>query len=963
MYTFLQNIRISSRLMVGYSLLFIVAFVTAGFIVHSLVRDVLKQSIENELQVSTDTVVNMVETAASVSIKNRLRAIAEKNLEIVTNIYQQYEKGDLDKQAAMRKASDILLGQTIGETGYIYCLDGKGIVRVHPMRELVGEDIKDLDFIREQLERRNGFLEYQWKSPGDERPRPKALYMVSFDPWDWIISVSAYRSEFTTLVDAEDFRESIARLRMGESGYSFIVDGSGRTVIHPFAGENLFDLARAQGRDTVRDLLSRKSGSILYQWKNPGEEQARDKILVFRYLPEFDWIVCSTSYVEEMYAPLRKLSWIILSTGLATLLLVLSISLVLGKSVTKPLYRLMRDFERAADGDLSLRSGIESRDEVGLLARQFNMFMGRLELSRDALEKETEVREEVEYRHKLFEKVFESALEGILITDRDARIVAVNPAFSAITGYEPYEVMGHTPRILKSDRHEPEFFRRMWDDLADSGRWTGEIWNRRKNGESYPEIMSISAIRDVNGEVTHYVSVFHDITDMKLQEERIQFQAYHDALTGLPNRDLLCDRLTVAIAHAARKDVRVGLLCIDLDNFKNVNDSLGHAKGDHLLQEVGNLLSLELGADATVARLGGDEFVIMVEGEVDARGMADYGNLILSLFQKPFRLEGEEFYITPSIGMTLYPDDGDDPGTLIKNADMAMFQAKESGKNSYHLFTPAMNDKVSRRLKMESDMRKGLRRDEFMVYYQPKIDLCNHCVSGMEALVRWIRLDGSLMNPGEFIPLAEETGLIVEIGERVLDKACAFLRLLDETEYRGLSVAVNLSPLQFREKDLVSMVARTLKIHELPPERLELEITESTLMKDVDETIRKLNELVDMGIRISIDDFGTGYSSLYYLKNFPIDTLKIDRSFVRDINEDPNDAQIVQTITLMAENLGIGVVAEGVETREQEALLLSFGCAQAQGFLYSKPLPGTEFESFLRRLGEQPCKPKSPAGS
>jgi len=956
MYKFLQDIKISYRLLVGYGVLFFFTVGIAGGIIFSFVHSTLKENIEKELQVSTDTVVNLVETAVSVSVKNRLRAIAEKNLEIVSNIYRRYQRGEIDEQTAKSQAREILLGQTVGETGYIYCLDSKGNIVIHPVEELLGLNVADRPFVRKQMGRRTGYLEYDWRNPKDEHPRAKAQYMIYFEPWDWIISVSSYRSEFHSLVDARDFSDSIGELHFGKSGYTFIVDGSGNVVLHPFITSNLFDAAGEEGRNVVHDLLAKKSGSLSYSWKNPGEDHAREKVMVFRYLPDFDWIIASTSYTDEIYAPLGKIKWLILGSALLALLLVLPISRILAKSITRPLHRLVRDFERAADGELTLRSGIDTKDEVGLLARQFNMFMGRLQLSRETLEKEVEVREEVEYRHKLFEKVFESALEGIIITDKGGKIIAVNPAFSSITGYESYEVIGQNPRVLKSDRHDPKFYAGMWGELSSTGRWSGEIWNRRKNGESYPELLSISAIRDVEGEITHYVSVFHDITDMKLKEEQIHFQAYHDALTGLPNRELLSDRLTVAIAHAARQGSRVALLYLDLDNFKHVNDSLGHARGDELLQQVGNLLSAELGEHATVARLGGDEFVIMIEDDVNTRMMAEYGNLILSLFEKPFKVEDAEFFITTSIGMTLYPEDGSDAGTLIKNADMAMFQAKDSGKNSYNLFTPEMNEKVNKRLKMENDMRRGLKRDEFMVYYQPKVDLKRHCVAGMEALVRWVRLDGSLMNPGDFIPLAEDTDLIVDIGERVLDKACAFLRLLDETEFKGLSVAVNLSPRQFRQEGLVEMIVRTLEIHELSPSRLELEITESTIMKDVSETIRKLNELVDMGIRISIDDFGTGYSSLYYLKNFPIDTLKIDRSFVRDICEDPNDAQIVQTITLMAQNLGIGVVAEGVETQEQEDLLTSFGCAQVQGFLYSKPLPGTELEAFLVHLGDKTCE-------
>ncbi len=953
---FLQGKSITSRLVVGYSILFLTVLSIVGGGAYYFVHGIVERDIREELRVTTESLVNMVKTAATVSIKNRLRTIAEKDVEGLTALQANVESGAISLEEAKRRARQVLLRQTVGDTGYVYCLDGSGVVQVHPRSRVEGTNVSDRDFVRRMQKLKTGYLEYRWQNPGEHQPRAKALYVAYFKPWDWYVAVSSYRDEFSSLVDAEDFRASVSSIRFGKSGYTYVLDSSGNAVIHPTLRENILDMKDAKGVAFVRELVRMKNGSFVYSWKNPEEEHPRDKIVVFRYLPEFDWIVGSSSYHDEIFAPLQTLGLMFAISGLLAMVLIIPLSTLLAQSISAPLKKLTGMLKLATDGDYSVRGQDFTQDEIGQLNRCFNQFMDALQQSQEKLDSEVGIRRAVEHQHMLFEEVFQNALEGIVITDSDGRIVTVNPAFTAITGYEEHEVVGQNPRVLKSDKHPDDFYREMWRTIRDKGRWSGEIWNRRKNGEPYPELLSISAIMEENGEVGYYVSMFHDLTDMKRQEEELQYQHNHDALTGLPNRALLLDRLSVAMNHAARNGDRVAVLYIDLDNFKNVNDAMGHAMGDSLLQQAAVRFKQTLHEEDTVARLSGDEFVVLLEGRFDEHYAVDMVNQLLATLEPPFLLGGEEAYITASVGMTFYPEDGSTPETLIKNADMAMFGAKDLGKNSYHVFTREMDDRVNRRMQLERDMRQGLKRDEFMVYYQPKVDLANSKIVGMEALVRWVRLDGTVVSPVDFIPLAEENGLIIDIGARVLDKACAFLRILDEGAYPGLNVAVNLSPEQFRQDDLVDMVRRTLSIHKLPPNRLDLEITESTIMRDIDATVYKLNQLVDMGIRVSIDDFGTGYSSMYYLKKFPIDTLKIDQSFVRDICEDPNDANIVQTITVMADNLGMKVVAEGVETEEQRELLTSFGCQQVQGFLYSPPLPAPGFEEYLLKFVEDSRK-------
>ncbi|ADK84163.1 diguanylate cyclase/phosphodiesterase with PAS/PAC sensor(s) [Desulfarculus baarsii DSM 2075] len=555
-----------------------------------------------------------------------------------------------------------------------------------------------------------------------------------------------------------------------------------------------------------------------------------------------------------------------------------------------------------------------------------------------------------EEQMRLLARVFENTVEGIIVTDADGVIEMVNAAFCAITGFDAAEAVGARPSILSSGRHDAEFYQRMWRSLADQGHWQGEVWNRRKNGEAYPEWLTITAIKDKSDRTTHLVGVFHDITEAKRNEERITHQAYHDALTGLPNRQLFNDRLAMAIAQAHRGGHGLALLFLDLDNFKNINDSLGHAVGDMLLQAVAQRLTRWLREEDTVARLGGDEFVMLIQGASDPDYIMQVARRILDSMSQPFAVGPHELYVTASIGVTIHPHDGHDAQTLVANADLAMFRAKDEGRNNIKLFTPAMNAKVMRRMELEANLRKALEREEFEVFYQPKVELRSDKVVGVEALVRWRRPDSVVVSPDEFIPICEETGLILPLGKWVLEQACSRAKYWHDMGFDGLNVSVNLSPRQFQDNHLVDHVGEILAQTGLAPHCLELEITEGVVMHSVDEAIETMNRLSSMGVRLSLDDFGRGYSSLYYLKRFPMSSLKIDRSFVADIATDPDDASIVNTIISMSRSLNLQVVAEGVETKEQLDFLRSKRCDQMQGYYFSRPLPARELTELLEGL-------------
>ncbi len=550
---------------------------------------------------------------------------------------------------------------------------------------------------------------------------------------------------------------------------------------------------------------------------------------------------------------------------------------------------------------------------------------------------------------RLAARVFEHAGEAIMVTDADNRIVKVNPAFTAITGYTEREVLGETPARFKSGRHDAAFYEAMWRSLAETDAWEGEIWDRRRDGVIYPKWLTISAMRDQRGELRHYVALFTDISERKNSEERIRHLAEHDSLTGLPNRSLLQDRLRQAMARAEREQTRLALLFVDLDRFKLVNDSLGHAVGDALLVETAHRLLSSVRASDTVSRQGGDEFLVLladIEQNDDAGRVAQK---MIEALSEPCMLAGQELRITPSIGISVYPDDGADMEMLIQRADIAMYQAKESGRSTYQFHTDDMNERASERLSVELGLRRALERGELLLHYQPQIELASGRIIGLEALLRWRHPELGLIAPGQFIPIAEDTGLIVPIGEGVLHEACRQSLVWQAAGLPALPIAVNLSAAQFRKPGLETLLRDVLTATGLPPHLLELELTESIVMSQAEETVAILGRLHELGVRLSIDDFGTGYSSLSYLKRFPIQKLKIDQSFVRDLTAGDNDAAIVRGIVGLARSLGLGVIAEGVETREQLKVLREFGCDEAQGYYFSPALPPAEVESLLRR--------------
>lgn len=560
---------------------------------------------------------------------------------------------------------------------------------------------------------------------------------------------------------------------------------------------------------------------------------------------------------------------------------------------------------------------------------------------------------------RLRERALEASANAIIITDHlqpDQPIIYVNPAFERITGYSAAEAIGRNCRFLQgTDRDQPELTRlRMLVQEGTEGRVV--LRNYDKGGDLFWNDLFIAPVRDGNNRITHYVGIVNDITESRKYQLELERRATHDLLTGLANRGLLMDRLQLAAMQTRRRGKKIAVLFIDLDAFKMVNDGFGHSIGDQVIKLTANRLAANIRQGDTAARLGGDEFVLVLNDQDRIEDISDAVQRIMEAVLRPIPIGHHEITLTCSIGISVCPDDGSEADSLVKFADIAMYKAKEDGKNTARFYTLGMNDAIVRKVTLTNNLRRALERREFLLHYQPQVDLRTGGIPGTEALIRWLHPQMGLVSPDQFIPLAEESGQIVPIGDWIMREACAAGFELRSAGMTDLVVSVNLSPRQMHDRNMVTLIRDALDRSGLPPEALELEITETMVMKDVESAVEILNRIKQLGVRLAIDDFGTGYSSLAYLKRFPIDRLKIDKSFIRDVTTDPNDAALTRAIISLTHNLGIRVVAEGVETREQHDFLVQAGCDEAQGYLYGRPVPIAELPGLITALRNKPLR-------
>ncbi|MCX7148782.1 MAG: EAL domain-containing protein [Rhodocyclales bacterium] len=678
------------------------------------------------------------------------------------------------------------------------------------------------------------------------------------------------------------------------------------------------------------------------------DSQGVESLISAKRVASTGWLVVATLPTALAFKPLESLQReIYKDAGLASVIIALLLWLFLHSQIS-PLGRSAQTIDAMTAGREPLRPlPREGGKEIRLLIDSFNKLQEHIKQQQKSLQ----AREE---QIQVAASVFEGTSEAILISSADNVIVSVNRAFCKMTGYAENELVGQNPRLLQSGRHGLAFYKEMWSSLQNAGQWQGEIWNRRKNGEIYPERITISVLYDEAGKVLRHIAIAADITSRKKAEDEINSLAFYDPLTDLPNRRLLLNRLKQAMASSARSKNHGALLFIDLDNFKTLNDTLGHDIGDLLLQQVAERLSTCVREGDTVARLGGDEFVLMLEdlstNALEAATQAEtVGEKILATLNQPYQLAAYVHHSTPSIGIALFTNHQETIDELMKRADLAMYQAKAAGRNNLRFFDPEMQAVIMTRVALESDLREGVLKGQFILHYQAQV-AGEGRITGVEVLLRWEHPSRGLVSPLEFITLTEDTGLILKLGQWVLKTACVQLATwAARSEMAHLSIAVNVSARQFHHRDFVNQVLEILDQTGANPQLLKLELTESLLVHDIEDIIAKMTVLKAKGVSFSLDDFGTGYSSLSYLKRLPLDQLKIDQSFVRDILTDPNDAAIAKMVVSLAESMGLTVIAEGVETEAQRDFLERQGCHVYQGYLFSHPLPLNEFEAFVKQ--------------
>lgn len=884
-----------------------------------------RDQLSTEIKGAKDYISYMVAQAEQV-LKEQSRAEVLKAHSIAKTIYQ--------REHGLRPESEIkdLIRESLRDIrffngrGYIFIDDDKGLCILLPTSpHIEGKSLYDnqddtghfimrglIEAVENPLG--EGFSRYRWYPPHDQQNMTdKIAFVKAFEPYNWIIGAGDYLYQIENDLKDQALKR-LEAIRFGKNGYLAIFDAQGRLLssagVSSFNGKALsqekLDLEQA-ALDKIRQTATAGGGYIEYDWYFPNGEGPYRKISLVETVPGLDWVLVAGFYPEDIKHLLLR------QKGL------------LEKSLREDRTQLYIFLIMATMATLAL-----SLLFSGWLNRRFGEYNREIETKQNALQ--------------LASRVFDNASEGIMITGSDCRLLTVNDAFVEITGFAVEDAVGRNPKFLQSGRHDAVFYSKMWQSINTCGEWSGEIWNRRKNGEIFPQWLAITASKNELGQVQNYIASITDLTERKQVEEKLRYLSDYDPLTNLPNRRLLGYKVEQTISLSKRKQKQqFALLFIDLDHFKNINDSLGHRFGDEILQKVAKRVQKQVREGDTVSRLSGDEFMILMPDLEKLEQAANLSDRIMHEIAQPLEHDSH-LMVTPSIGIAVYPDDGESFDELLRNADAAVHFAKKQGRNNYQFYTREMNLRASERLQVEIALRKAIENQEFELYYQPQLNLERGQLAGCEALIRWQHPKMGLVSPNSFIPLAEETGLILQIGYWVLQQACLQGAQWLEKAEGPFTMSVNVSVRQFRP-ELVEEVKAALADSGLKPENLVLEITESTLMKDEETTLQLLVDLKNLGVQLSLDDFGTGYSSMAYLKRFNLDQLKIDRAFISDLPNNPDDAAITSAIIDVANHFGLITVAEGVETLEQAEFLASVGCVEGQGYLYEKPIPAEKLDN------------------
>lgn len=901
----------------------------------------LQENIKSEAETVAANLLFAQQQAESL-LKNRLKEYVRSSIDVIRSLHQQnHEKlSEPDLKNLIKESLRNL--RFFDGRGYLFIDDIEGNVVLFPTSpEYEGHSLLNnpnddgqyivKGFVEMVKQRGGGFSRYRWYSP-DSSPgnaqeiTEKLTYVEAFEPFNWIVGTGDYLHFVEQELQKLEL-ERITNQRFGANGYIAIVASDG-TLIESLGAPHLeglhlsdMPIANANAIDSIVKKGQQGGGFIEYDWYLPNGQIGHKKMSYIKPFNHWGWNIVVGFYPEDLeetiatrqekldrhlHHQIRRLVIVFLCVGALGFLMIVLFS--------------------------------------QWIQRRFSTYQLEIESKQETLNKKNRSLE-------LSARVVASAVEGIQVTDADSRIVEVNDAFTIITGYSQSEVIGQHPRMLSSNVHDSAFFQQIQHELYQNDSWQGEVWSRRKNGDVYPQWLSLTLSKDASGNVLNHIATFTDISERKKFEEQLKYLANYDSLTDLPNRRMLSERLSYHLAEEQQQtNAPLMVIFMDLNGFKNINDTLGHAAGDAVLVEVAERLKRCVDDKDNLSRVGGDEFVLLVRPQHanPTEPKTDYPELIQEAFKKPFYYLNEEIIISISVGIACAPEHGDTPAALLKNADIALYHAKREGANKLKFYSHAMNDRFIMKKELEDRIRAGLCDNEFTLHYQPQLDLGTNRISSVEALIRWPQPDGNFISPDKFIPVAEESGLIFELGSWVIHQACKDAVKWQE---RGtpLAVAVNISTRQLAHSNLPQVIKEVLENTGLRPQSLMIEITETALMDNIEIAEKILNRIKMMGIGVSLDDFGTGCSSLTFLKQFPVDELKVDRSFVDGLPDDNDDKAITSSLIYAAHRMGISVVAEGIETREQQDYLKDLNCDKGQGYLFSKAIPAIEIEALVQK--------------
>jgi diguanylate cyclase (GGDEF)-like protein/PAS domain S-box-containing protein len=922
---YFRNLSLTAQLTITYGTAFIaIALLTAAMYTNISARAIRDLSIHEGREYAS-SIASTLRHIGYVENEATLKTRAEMARIETENIIEGFGRLSVEREDMRDYVYRYLSQQPTSNDSYFYAVDEYGVVRHHPFASLLGADVTGQEVFDEIERVKNGFIRYRWANPNDPQPRRKTGFVVFIDDVDLYVVASSYPTNVFT---------SLAPGRLRE-----LLDGL----------ENSFVPAIVLRDDELRNVATSAGFEALSTRFPETDEYPGDEVAVIADIGDGLYVLRDTVPGFEMYVDIvfdsqeqQNVLAIVRRTVLVGIVLVILSIILLSRTaaiiVGRPLFRLNEKLARRVPPEARPGRATSPANLNDLIRLQLRLVT--------AIEREQRVRKDTEQRLVRVEAGFFNTSEGVVITDSDGTILQVNPAFEKITGYTAKEATGQNPRILKSTRHDDAFYADMWNQISQAGHWSGEIWNRAKDGHEYVELLTISKVDSSQSNDVAYVAIFHDITEMREVQGRMRYMASHDGLTGLPNRSYLEIVLEQTLRHASRNKHKFALMFLDLDNFKDVNDSLGHHAGDELLKTIAQRIETLLRDDDVVARFGGDEFVVLIS-EVEDRGQVSMiARKILTTIQQPYSVQGHTFRPSASIGIAMYPDSAYDTSALLQNADVAMYDAKRENKNDFRFHDPEMNRDAHRRLAMRSRITSAIDEREIRPVYQPLYSFQEDKIVGVEALARWYRA-GTVVPPIEFLPYIEGTGTISRLDLWILESA---IREVGGSPHlpNDLYVSVNIAPIGLQTPDFVDRLLDVIDTTGFDPHRLRIEMTEASRIKDIGPVQKSLQRIKSAGVGLYLDDFGEGYSSIRYLREFGFDAVKLDKQYLDATARSADARSLVSGFVQLAHGIGISAIVEGVETAEHVSFLAEIGTDCGQGYFFGRPAPLHEFETLLR---------------